>query len=109
MAQTYYFLAASDRFLQGHQAQEVLEERTRHYLAHSKAIDFWLVRTPAFLAVPEFADLRHRCPAPAAAVVSTDGQFILWLKHRLQYVLLGQFEAPSAAIPDPLAVHTAAR
>ncbi|UFP96098.1 MgPME-cyclase complex family protein [Gloeobacter morelensis] len=109
MAQTYYFLVASDHFLQGHQTQEVLEERTRHYLAQGKAIDFWWVRSPAFLDAPQLADIRRRCPSPAAAVVSTDGQFVLWLKHRLQYVLMGQFEAPSAAIPDPLAAHTAAR
>ena len=42
-------------------------------------------------------------PRPAAAVVSTDASFIAFMKLRLEFVLRGQFEAPSAAIPDPLA------
>ncbi|AGY58681.1 MgPME-cyclase complex family protein [Gloeobacter kilaueensis] len=105
MAQTYHYLAASERFLHEHIVEEVLEERRRDYLARNKPIDFWLVRAPAFLeALGE-----HRCPLPAAAIVSTDGAFILWLKHRLQYVLMGSFEAPSPAIPDPLATSATVR
>ena len=36
-------------------------------------------------------------------MVSTDPTFITFLKLRLEYVLEGSFEAPSAAIPDALA------
>jgi hypothetical protein len=36
-------------------------------------------------------------------VVSTDSTFITFLKLRLEYVVVGQFEAPTAAIPDALA------
>jgi hypothetical protein len=36
-------------------------------------------------------------------VVSTDGKFIAFLKLRLEYVVFGQFEAPSDSIPNPLA------
>ena len=42
-------------------------------------------------------------PRPAAAVVSTDEKFITFMKLRLEFVALGSFEAPSRAIPDPLA------
>jgi hypothetical protein len=42
-------------------------------------------------------------PRPAAAVVSTDSKFIEFMKLRLEYVLKGSFEAPSASITDPLA------
>jgi hypothetical protein len=36
-------------------------------------------------------------------VVSTDEKFITFLKLRLEFVLKGSFEAPSAGISDPLA------
>jgi hypothetical protein len=37
------------------------------------------------------------------ALVSTNKSFITWLKLRLEYVATGEFQAPSDAIPDPLA------
>ena len=70
---------------------------------NSKAIDFWLVRQPAFLETNELSAINSQLPKPAAAVVSTDPTFITFLKLRLEYVLEGSFEAPSAAIPDALA------
>ena len=68
-----------------------------------KTIDFWLVRQPAFLTAPELADLAAPVPVPAAAVISTDPTFITFLKLRLEYVQMGQFDAPSTSIPDALA------
>lgn len=109
MAQTYYFLAASARFMGEDAVTEVLEERTRHYAGRNRTIDFWRICEPQFLEVPELARLGDRCPRPATAILSTDAQFIIWLKHRLQYVLTGQFDAPSQAIPDPLADRQAVR
>jgi len=35
--------------------------------------------------------------------VSTDAQFIAFLKLRLEFVATGQFNAPSGSIIDPLA------
>jgi hypothetical protein len=101
MANTYYFLAASAAFFKEHIVCEILEERSSNYKSKNKAIDFWHIEEPRFLELTQFNDLRRRCPQPAAAIVSTDGQFILWLKHRLQYVASGQFD-PSA-VADPLA------
>ena len=101
---TYHFIAASEAFLTREEPlEEVLRERTRHYQAEGRAIDFWLVPQPAFLEAPELAPLAGSVPRPAAAVVSTDPSFITFMKLRLEFVLRGQFEAPSAAIPDPLA------
>jgi hypothetical protein len=77
----------------------VLRERVRNYGETGKAIDFWLVRRPAFLEAPELAAV----PRPAAAVISTDPKFITFLKLRLEFVATGSFEAPSASIADPLA------
>ena len=100
----YHFVAASERFLTEEEPlEEVLRERVRHYGEQGKAIDFWLVKRPAFLEAPELAAIAGSVPRPAAAVVSTDATFITFLKLRLEFVVTGSFEAPSAAIPDPLA------
>jgi hypothetical protein len=104
---TYHFVAASERFLTEEEPlEEVLRERVRHYGEQDKEIDFWLVRRPAFLESPALAGSSAAVPRPAAAVVSTDETFITFLKLRLEFVLRGQFEAPSAAIPDALASST---
>ena len=101
---TYHFVAASERFLTEEEPlEEVLKERRRHYGEESKEIDFWLVRRPAFLQAPEMANLAKQIPQPSAAVVSTDSTFITFMKLRLEFVLEGQFEAPTSTISDALA------
>ncbi|HLO88236.1 MAG TPA: MgPME-cyclase complex family protein [Nostocaceae cyanobacterium] len=102
--QTYYYVLASQHFLMEEEPlEEVLKERTRHYHEQEKEIDFWLVKQPAFLEAPEMAKIKAKCPKPAAAIISTNPQFITWLKLRLEYVVTGEFQAPSATIPNPLA------
>lgn len=102
--QTYYYVLASQAFLVDEEPiDEVLRERTRHYQEQEKEIDFWLIKQPAFLDAPEMADIKAKCPQPAAAIVSTNQQFITWLKLRLEYVIVGEFQAPSGTISDPLA------
>lgn len=101
---TYHFVAASERFLvEEEPLEEVLRERVRNYGETGKAIDFWLVKRPAFLDSPGLAGVAAAVPRPAAAVVSTDEKFITFLKLRLEFVATGSFEAPSSAIADPLA------
>lgn len=101
--QTYYYALASQRFLLEEPIEEVLRERSRHYGEQKQEIDFWLVLQPAFLQAPEMAEIQAQCPQPATAIVSTNAQFITWLKLRLEYVITGEFQAPSATIPNPLA------
>lgn len=102
--QTYSYILASQRFLLEEEPfAEVLKERTRYYKEHEKEIDFWLVKQPAFLEAPEMAAVKAKCPPSCVAVISTDSKFTTWLKLRLEYVLKGEFQAPSATIPDPLA------
>lgn len=102
--QTYYFVLASKKFLlEEEPTEEVLKERLRHYGDTGQEVDFWLVHQPAFLEAPEMATFKANCPQPAAAIISTNAQFITWLKLRLEYVATGEFQAPSPAIPDPLA------
>ncbi len=101
---TYYYVAASRKFLLEEEPfEEVLKERVRYYQEQEKEIDFWIVEQPAFLDAPEMADVKVKCPQPAAAIITTNASFMNWLKLRLEYVATGQFEAPSASIPDPLA------
>lgn len=101
---TYYYAVASQRFLLEEEPfEEVLRERIRNYREQEKEIDFWLVKQPAFLEAPELAELKAKCPQPSAAMISTNKTFITWLKLRLEYVAIGEFQAPSEAIPEPLA------
>ena len=105
----HHFIAASEAFLTREEPlEEVLRERSRHYAESGREVDFWLVRQPAFLDAPELAAATAAVPRPAAAVVSTDPGFITFMKLRLEFVLRGQFEAPSPSIPDPLASLAAA-
>jgi hypothetical protein len=100
---TYYYVLSSENYmLETEPTHDVLNERLRHYGITSKEIDFWLIKQPAFLAAPEFAQIAAKVPKPAAAIVSTDKSFITWLKLRLEYVIVGEFQQ-SAAIPQPLA------
>lgn len=102
--QTYYYVLASQRFLTEEEPiDEVLKERTRNYHEQEKEIDFWLVNQPAFLEAPALAKIKAQCPQPAAAIISTNPQFVTWLKLRLEFVLTGEFQAPSETIPQPLA------
>ncbi|MEO1146398.1 MAG: MgPME-cyclase complex family protein [Cyanobacteria bacterium J06638_22] len=101
---TYYYVLASQKFLLEEEPfEEVLVERTRDYQEKGKDIDFWLIKQPAFLEVPEMAAVKAKCPPINVAILSTNEQFITWLKLRLEYVLTGKFDAPSETIPDPLA------
>lgn len=105
--QTYYYLVASQRFLREEEPlDEVFAERIRNYQEQQKEIDFWCIDRPAFLDAPELASVKAKIPQPATAVVSTNKQFITWLKLRLEFVATGEFPAPSATIPDPVATLT---
>jgi hypothetical protein len=102
--QTYYYIAASYKFLREEEAlDEVLSERVRNYQENQKEIDFWFIDRPAFLDAPELASVKSKIPQPASAIISTNKQFITWLKLRLEFVTTGEFQAPSATIADPIA------
>ncbi len=102
--ETYYYILASKKFLlEEEPLEEVFRERTRDYHEKEKEIDFWLIAEPAFLEAPEMASIKDKCPQPAAAIISTNPQIISWFKLRLEFVLTGEFQAPSDTIPQPLA------
>ena len=100
---TYYYVAASQKFLLEEEPfEEVIEERIRNYKERGQEIDFWLIEQPAFLEAPEMSEIKTKIPQPAAAVVTTNKQLATWLKLRLEYVVVGEFDAPSDTIPEPL-------
>ncbi len=101
---THYYVAASQKFLLEEEPfEEVIEERIRNYKERKKEIDFWFIKQPAFLEAPELAAVKAKVPQPAAAIVTTNQQLATWLKLRLEYVVTGEFNAPSESIPDPIA------
>jgi hypothetical protein len=102
---TYYYLVASEKFLTSdtENLHEILEEKHRDYQEKNKEIDFWFIKQPAFLDAPELKEVKAKCPQPAAAVVSLNKQWITFLKLRLEYVITGEFNAPSSTIPDAIA------
>ena len=102
---TYYFVAASEKFLTVEEPlDEILKERMRNYKENNKEIDFWLLKNPSFLQTTQFADLKSKIPSTPAVVLSTDKKFITFLKLRLEFVAVGEFEFPNAEIIDPFKV-----
>ena len=102
---TYYFVAASEKFLTVEEPlEEILKERQRNYKENNKEIDFWLLKNPSFLQTNQFVDLKAKIPSTPAAVLSTDKKFITFLKLRLEFVAVGEFECPNAEITDPFKV-----
>ena len=101
----YFFVAASEKFLTLEEPiEEILKERIRNYKENNKEIDFWLLKNPSFLQTSQFVDLNAKIPSPPAAVLSTDKKFITFLKLRLEFVAVGEFECPNAEITDPFKV-----
>ena len=102
---TYFYVAASEKFLTVEEPlDEILKERERNYKENNKEIDFWLLKNPSFLKTAQFVDLSAKIPSPPAAVLSTDKKFITFLKLRLEFVAVGEFECPNAEITDPFKV-----
>ena len=98
----YFFVAASEKFLTVEEPiDEILKERMRNYKENNKEKDFWILKNPSFLQISQFVDLNAKIPTPAAAVISTDKKFITFLKLRLEFVAVGEFECPNAEIIDP--------
>lgn len=102
---TYYFIAASKKFLTEEEPlEEILKERRRNYKENNREIDFWLLISPLFLKCAELKELYNKIPKPQAAVISTDKKFIIFLKLRCEFVAFGELELPNTELSDPLNV-----
>nr|NP_053814.1 hypothetical protein PopuCp019 [Porphyra purpurea]P51204.1 RecName: Full=Uncharacterized protein ycf54; AltName: Full=ORF108 [Porphyra purpurea]AAC08090.1 ORF108 [Porphyra purpurea] len=90
---TYYFALASQNFLLSEEPlEEVFRERINYYQSNNKEIDFWLIPNPKFLNKPAMIKFKNLVPNEAIAIISTNSIFINWLKLRIGYVCIGQFE-----------------
>jgi len=57
----YFFVAASEKFLTVEEPiEEILKERMRNYKENNKEIDFWLLKNPSFLKLPNLLILKQR-------------------------------------------------
>lgn len=92
---TFYYVVASQAFMESEPLDEVLEERVRNYNEREKAIDFVYVTAPACFEAAALAERVAQLKKPLAAVISNDQNFIRWLKLRLEFVEMGEFEADS--------------
>lgn len=103
----YHFILATKEFLFEVEAvEEVLRERAHYYTTRNKQVDFWLLPSPQFLTpyVTQIKKLTNNISFEnLVAIVSTDADFIYWLKLRYQNVISGHFNSPSEKIPQPLA------
>lgn len=97
----YYYLASSQtRFLQEEVLEEILRERANYYISKKKPLDFWLTISPKFLQEKKINEkvkktnyYIQRMPSISwrarydffAVVISTNKEFIKWLKLRIGY------------------------
>lgn len=89
----YYFVIASESFLLKEEPlEEVLRERVQNYNNKKKNLNFWIVKNPLFLLAPQFLQIKNDIPKNPVAIISTEKTFIIWLKLRLNNVIIGSFE-----------------
>lgn len=96
MAQYYFAIASRNFLMEEEPLEEILRERTNYYHRNNKNIDFWLVINPNFINFHEFTDIKKQIISTPAAIISLDPQFIQWLKLRIGFVAIGQFESESS-------------
>nr|YP_010444145.1 Ycf54 [Haramonas pauciplastida]YP_010444181.1 Ycf54 [Haramonas pauciplastida]UTE95031.1 Ycf54 [Haramonas pauciplastida]UTE95067.1 Ycf54 [Haramonas pauciplastida] len=91
----YYFILGSPKFLlDAEPTEEVLRERTQSYFKNSnKFLDFWILKNPKFIKFLRLEKVfKNALENNSIAFVSTNKNFILWLKLRLNNVLIGKIQ-----------------
>nr|QCI09120.1 hypothetical protein [Inkyuleea mariana] len=97
----YYFAIASQNFLMNEEPiEEILRERTSYYKSINKDIDFWFVLNPTFINSSSFNSINQALAGSCAAIISFDKQFIQWLKLRIGFIAIGNFESTSLFITN---------
>lgn len=96
---SYYFAVASQNFLLNEEPlEEILRERTDYYHHNNKDIDFWLVINPNFVNSSNIEGFNSNLFDSYAAIISLDKQFIQWLKLRIGFIAIGDFQSESIFI-----------
>lgn len=89
----YYFILASEKFLLKEEPlEEILRERVQNFKKKEKALNFWIIPNPTFLNNQEFQQIKNKNLENPVTVISTDKNFITWLKLRINNVASGSFE-----------------
>nr|WMP12172.1 Ycf54 [Laurencia verruciformis] len=97
----YYFaIASKDFFLYQEPIEEILRERTQYYRSLNKDLDFWFTLKPDFISLLDHKNHYFSIPNSLAAIVSLDKDFIQWLKLRVGFVYVGNFQSKSIFLPD---------
>nr|YP_009257453.1 hypothetical chloroplast RF54 [Coeloseira compressa]ANH09536.1 hypothetical chloroplast RF54 [Coeloseira compressa] len=87
----YYFAIGSKKFLMNQEPlEEILRERKNYYKSINKDIDFWLILDVNIIPCNLNTEQSTNC---LAAIISLDKQFIQWLKLRIGFVNIGNFQS----------------
>nr|NP_045062.1 hypothetical protein JXY51_pgp159 [Cyanidium caldarium]O19890.1 RecName: Full=Uncharacterized protein ycf54 [Cyanidium caldarium]AAB82699.1 unknown [Cyanidium caldarium]WDB00189.1 hypothetical protein CDCA019_067 [Cyanidium caldarium] len=92
---TYYYIAASKHFLtQEEPLEEILREKTEHFIANNKSIDFWIFDSTKLNAHSpnEIKTLQKTFFFPTILIISSNKKFITWLKLRLRYIFTDKIQ-----------------
>ena len=92
---TYYYIAASQQFLtQEEPLEEILREKTEHYISNNKSIDFWIFDSTQLSdhSPSEIKELSKTFFFPTMLVISSNKKFITWLKLRLEYIFTDKIQ-----------------
>ncbi|CAK9253915.1 unnamed protein product [Sphagnum jensenii] len=104
--QLWYFAVANAQslMLQGALLESVLKDGIEKAERAQKPRDVWLVLEPSFLKNhPELQDLSACLEKPTAAILSTNGDWMLsYVKSCLPQAVIGKFVSPSTAVPNAL-------
>nr|YP_009402813.1 hypothetical protein [Compsopogon caeruleus]ARX96162.1 hypothetical protein [Compsopogon caeruleus] len=89
----YYYAVATKRFLFIEEPiEEILRERINYYKRISKGIDFWLLDNIELLNNNEIFLLQEQFEEPLVALISTNLNFINWIKLRVVYIKTGKLQ-----------------
>ncbi|CAM6011459.1 unnamed protein product [Sphagnum balticum] len=104
--QLWYFAVANAQslMLQGASLESVLKDGIEKAERAQRPRDVWLVLEPSFLNnLPELQDLSACLEKPTAAILSTNGDWMLsYVKSHLPQAVIGKFVSPSTAVPNAL-------
>ena len=102
----YYILMTQEDLLNSSVTEELLRERSTHYINKNKPIDFWLIDRPLFaftnkiktnikktnffsnknlFNAKELSDNLDFCLSSCSAIISTNYEYLKWLQLRVGY------------------------
>jgi len=100
MSKDYFYIVMSQQDLLKNQAiEEIIRERNNYYINRNNSLNFWIVMSPSFLESDEiintikktnffhskYNEVLKNNKFYSAVIISTDIEYINWLKLRLGY------------------------